>query len=214
MIIILLSITGAVIFLDKYAFGEFGISQPLIAGTILGALFGNIDAGIFVGAMLQLIFLAGLPIGREIPPDGQSGGIIGVGSYLLLGAANAPEHALPAALLFALVGALVGGQTEIITRRFNETLHRHFLKSHRRLARYHLLGLLTAFLRSLFLLLPFFVVAYFLRIPPAFPGMSRNLLMTICISVGCANGLYLFFKKSKIVYIVVGALCGLALVVL
>ncbi len=214
MIIVLLCFTGASILLDKYAFGEFGISQPLIAGTILGALFGNLDAGIFIGAMLQLIFLAGLPIGREVPPDGQSGGIIGVGSYLLLQISNAEGHALLVAILFALAGALIGGRLEIVSRRFNEKMYRRFLKTGEHLVRCHLLGTLTAFLRGFCVVLPFFALSYFITIPPALPTMSRSLLMTISISVGCANGLYLFFNKSKIIYIAVGVLCGLVSVVL
>jgi mannose/fructose/N-acetylgalactosamine-specific phosphotransferase system component IIC len=214
MIIVLLSLTAALILLDKYAFGEFGISQPLIAGTILGALFGNLEAGIFIGAMLQLIFLAGLPIGREIPPDGQSGGIIGVGSYLLLRASNAPGHALLAAVLFALIGALIGGQMEIVTRRFNEKMYRGFLRSQTCLARCHLLGILTAFIRGLAVVIPFFVISYLVTIPPSLPTLDRSLLMTISISIGFANGLYLFFKRSKIIYIIAGVLCGLVSVVL
>ena len=214
MILALLGIGGAFILLDKYAFGEFGISQPLIAGTILGALFGNLDAGIFIGAMVQLIFLAGLPIGREIPPDGQSGGIIGVGSYLLLQSSNAPGHSLLVAILFALAGALIGGQFEIITRRFNEKMYRRFLKTGDHLARCHLIGIITALFRGLCVVLPFLVIAELITIPAALPTMSRSLLMTISIGVGCANGMYLFFKKSKLIYIAAGIICGLASVVL
>ena len=164
--------------------------------------------------MLQLIFLAGLPIGREIPPDGQSGGIIGVGSYILLRTSNAEGHALLVAVLFALAGALIGGQMEIVTRRFNEKMYRRFLKTGKHLVRCHLFGTLTAFVRGLCVMLPFFAIAYLITIPAALPTMSRSLLMTISISVGCANGLYLFFKKSKIIYIAVGVLCGLVSAVL
>jgi mannose/fructose/N-acetylgalactosamine-specific phosphotransferase system component IIC len=38
MNVILLSLLGALIILDKYALGEFGISQPIITGTIILSL--------------------------------------------------------------------------------------------------------------------------------------------------------------------------------
>jgi ABC-type sulfate transport system permease component len=93
-------------------------------------------------------------------------------------------------------------------------MYRHFLKSEDCLARCHLLGIVTSFVRCLCVVTPFFVISYLVTIPPMLPTMTRSLLMTISISVGCANGLYLFFKKSKIIYIAVGVLCGLASVVL
>ncbi len=212
MSVILLSVIGAVIILDKYAFGEFGISQPLVTGTIIGALFGDIQMGIFLGAMLQLVFLGGLPIGRDIPPDGQLAGIINSGAYFLMRVSNLPEHALLLAIIFALVGAIIGGTMDIFTRHYNERLYHIFLKKKNRLYVYHLLGLVTAFLRGFCILLPIFILSSIITVPTYFPHMSRELLMIISISMGLANALYIFMKKSTVIYFLVGGLCSLALV--
>lgn len=210
---ILLSVIGSAIILDKYAFGEFGISQPIIAGAIIGALFGDLQTGIFIGAMLQLIFLVGLPIGRDIPPDGQAAGVIGTGSYFLLRVANQAGHALCLALILALISAIIGGALETFVRRHNEKLYHLFIKKQKKLYFYHLFGFIPAFLRSFCLILPIFILANYITIPAQFPQLNKELLTIIGLSVGFANSIYLFLKKTTVVYIITGALCGLALLV-
>lgn len=213
MSVILVSIIGSAIILDKYAFGEFGVSQPLISGTIIGALFGDIQTGIFLGAVFQLIFLGGLPIGRDIPPDGQVAGVVGSGSYFLLQGSNGDGHALFVAALFAFVAAVLGGAMEIITRRYNERLYHIFMRKENCLYLCHFLGIATAFLRGLCLFLPIFLISRLITIPSGFPQLQRELLIILGVSVGIANALYLFFKKSTIIYVILGGLCGLALLV-
>ncbi len=210
---ILLSVIGSAIILDKYAFGEFGISQPIIAGAIIGTLFGDLQTGIFIGAILQLIFLVGLPIGRDIPPDGQAAGVIGTGSYFLLRVANQAGHALCLAFILALASAIIGGALEIFVRRRNKKLYHLFMKEQKRLYLYHLVGFIPAFLRSFCLVLPIFLLANYIRIPAQFPQLNKELLIIIGLSLGFANSIYLFLKKTTVVYMLVGALCGLALLV-
>jgi len=208
-----LSVIGAVILLDKYAFGEFGISQPLVTGAIIGALFGDVKMGIFLGAMLQLIFLGGLPIGRDIPPDGQVAGIMCSGAFFLLRITNTSGHALLIALLFALLAAVIGGTLDIFTRHYNNKLFHMFLVRENQLSMYHLLGLVTAFIRGLCIFLPLFALASIIMVPVQFPRMSQDLFAIICMSMGLANAVYLFVKRSTAVYAIIGGLCGLVLIV-
>lgn len=210
---ILLSLLGAVIILDKYALGEFGISQPIITGTIIGAIFGDVWFGIFLGAMIQLVFLGGLPIGRDIPPDGQAAGIIGVACYFLLRSSNSMGHSLFVAAILALAGSIVGGALEIYTRRFNERLYHRFMHHEEALYMCHTAGLLTAFVRGLCLFIPLFVLSELLTVPGVFPQITKETLTIICISMGLANSFYLFVKKTTAVFLIIGGLCGLALVV-
>lgn len=213
MNVIIISVIGSLIILDKYAFGEFGISQPIVSGTIIGAIFGDINTGIFLGAMLQLIFLGGLPIGRDIPPDGQAAGIIGSCSYFLLRASNSSGHSLALAIMFALLGAIIGGALEIYTRRYNEKLYHIFMRKDKLLHLCHLLGLVTAFTRGLIIFLPVSIISSIIIVPDGFPQLTRELFLIIAVAIGIANAIYLFMKKSKIGYMILGGLCGLALLV-
>ena len=208
-----LSIIGSFIALDKYAFGEFGISQPLISGTIIGALYGDIGTGIFLGAILQLICLGGLPIGTDIPPDAQTAGIVGCGSYFILRLSNTPGHALLVATLLAFLTSILGGGTDIVLRHFHDRLFHRFQHDEERLYIYHFAGLFTSFLRTFLMFLIVFVTASLITVPPHLPQLSRQLFIIIGISMGLANASCLFVKNSTIVYTIVGGLCGLALLV-
>lgn len=210
---IILSLFSGLIILDKYALGEFGISQPIITGTIIGAIFGDVWFGIFLGAMVQLVFLGGLPIGRDIPPDGQSAGIITVGSYFLLRNVNSFGHSLFVAVVLGLVGSIVGGVLEIYARKFNERLYNRFIHHEECLNICHATGLLTAFVRGLCLFLPLFIISQLVVVPDVFPQITKETLMIIGVSVGLANSFYLFVKIKTTVYLLIGGICGLALVV-
>ena len=210
---ILLSLLGALIILDKYALGEFGISQPIITGTIIGAIFGDVWFGIFLGAMIQLVFLGGLPIGRDIPPDGQAAGIITAGSYFLLRNGNSLGHSLFLAVLLGLAGGIIGGVLEVYARRFNEKLYVRFMGHEECLYICHTTGLATAFIRGLCLFLPLFVLSALLVVPDACPQITKDTLTIIGISIGLANSFYLFVKVKTTFYLLIGGLCGLALAV-
>ena len=208
MNIVILSLIGALVILDKYAIGEFGISQPIISGLIFGAIFGRIPEGIFLGSVFQLIFLGGLPIGRDIPPDGQGAGLAGCGSYFLLRGSNTPETALLGAVILGLSISIIGGMLEIYFRKFNEKLYYNFMRNESCLITCHLAGLATAFLRGFILLLPVFFIAQVI-ILPKLALLTRELIMIIAVSIGVANGVYLFVKKNTIIYLVLGILCAL-----
>jgi len=214
MIILGVSILGSFILLDKFAFGEFGISQPIMAGTILGIVFGDIPSGILVGAGLQLIFLGGLPIGRDIPPDGQAAGIIGCASFFIIRATHTMGQALSLALILALIASIFGGALEIVARRFNENLSRAFKHRDTHIALYHLGGLGTAFIRNMCTISPFVLVSSLIPLPERFPALAPAHFIIIGTGIGSAQALYLFFKRSSVPYIIIGGLCGLVLLVL
>jgi len=210
---ILLSLLGAFILLDKYALGEFGVSQPIVAGTIIGAIFGDMWFGIFLGAMIQLVFLGGLPIGRDIPPDGQAAGIITVTSYFLLRNSNSLGHSLFVAVVLGLAGGAAGGVLDVYARRINEKLYHRFVQHEESLYICHAAGLLTAFGRGVCLFLPIFVFCRLFVVPDIVPQITRDTLTIIGMSLGLANGFYLFVKVKTAIYLLIGGICGLALVV-
>ncbi|MBN2620209.1 PTS sugar transporter subunit IIC [candidate division WOR-3 bacterium] len=207
-------ILGSLMLLDKFAFGEFGISQPIMAGTLLGMVFGDIPSGILVGAGLQLIFLGGLPIGRDIPPDGPAAGIIACSVFFIARPGSSTGQSLALALLLALIASIVGGALEIMARRFNDRLFKNYKQHPACVTRNHLLGLLTAFIRNVCTIAPFLLIASLVPIPEQFPSLSPEHFIIIGIGIGSAHALYLFSKRATFPYIVIGGLCGLALLVL
>lgn len=212
MSLILLTIVGALILLDKYAIGEFGISQPIISGTIIGAIFGDIKTGIFLGSCFQLIFLTCLPIGRDIPPEAQGAGVAGCGSYFLLLKSNNPDSALILSLIIGIFAGFFGSTIDIAVRYYNEKFYRLFLRDERNLSLYHFLGIGTAFLRGIIHLLPLFIIATVIHLPAQQFTMRKAFLIPMVGGIGMANGLYLFLKKRNLFYFILGVLCSSVLV--
>ena len=64
--LLITSIVGGLIGLDRTAIFQTMISQPIVAAPVMGLLLGNFAYGIAVGIVLQLIWLPSLQIGAAI----------------------------------------------------------------------------------------------------------------------------------------------------
>ncbi|MGB9720009.1 MAG: PTS sugar transporter subunit IIC [bacterium] len=212
--ILLLTLFGALVLLDKYAVGEFGISQPIVAGVIIGAFCGDLRTGIFIGALFQMIFLANLPIGRDVPPDAQAAGIAGCGSYFIMKQVNQSEPNLVIIFLTGILAAVLGSFLDTLVRRLNEQFYYRFLRDKSCLSLCHFTGILTSFLRGVILLLPIFAIVSVLRFEILTSSFSKEFLMIVIVALGIANGIYLFIREKGFYLFVIGVLCGLAFFVL
>ena len=67
----------ALICLDQTAVGQVMISQPLVGGWILGALFGRPLEGLAAGTLLQFLCLTEMTLGASIPPDSSFAALAG-----------------------------------------------------------------------------------------------------------------------------------------
>lgn len=88
----------------EYAGGRNFVTQPLVVGTMVGLVMGDLPTGITVGATLELAFLGATSIGAVIPPDAMSGSLLGVAFVINAGvsAENALVLALPIASLMLI----------------------------------------------------------------------------------------------------------------
>jgi len=71
------SLAVAFICLDQTAVGQVMISQPLVGGWILGALFGRPLEGLAAGTLLQFLCLSEMTLGASIPPDSSFAALVG-----------------------------------------------------------------------------------------------------------------------------------------
>ena len=73
-----ISMLGGLLALDTTAVLQILISQPLVAGTILGWVLGDVQLGMQMGFLLQLLWLYQLPVGAAKIPQGNLASIIAV----------------------------------------------------------------------------------------------------------------------------------------
>ncbi len=53
----------------NYIFGQCMSERPLVAGLVAGAIFGNIPAGVMIGAALEAIFMGAVNIGGAVTAE-------------------------------------------------------------------------------------------------------------------------------------------------
>jgi PTS system mannose-specific IIC component len=117
---LLAAILGAIAYLDRTAAFQLMLHRPLVVATAMGAVFGNVSAGAQVGAVLELLYLARLPVGASIPPDD-------TGAALFAGAAGATASSsvgldagsFTALLLLSVPCAELGKVVDRLVRRVN-----------------------------------------------------------------------------------------------
>ena len=55
--------------LDRTAALQIMISRPIVAAPLMGWVLGDVGVGLEIGLMVELLWLARLPVGAAIPPD-------------------------------------------------------------------------------------------------------------------------------------------------
>ena len=119
--IILVTILGGLVALDKTEAYQTNLSQPLVIGLIVGFLLKDLHTGIKIGILIQLIYLWVLPMGTAIFPDPATGGVVGTFGFIVL-LRFFPERTdsvLLFTLLYTVVFSLFAGWTLIRQRELN-----------------------------------------------------------------------------------------------
>jgi len=96
-----LTLLGGVLALDATSVGQFMFSRPLVAGALTGWLVGAPEAGVTVGAILELYLLVSFPTGGSRFPEGATASVV---------AAAAAHEGSGGALALAIAAGLVWGQ--------------------------------------------------------------------------------------------------------
>lgn len=82
--------------------GFFVLMKPLISGTVVGLILGDVQTGMMVGATINLINLGYISVGGAVPTDLTFAGVIG--TALAISSNVTPEVALTLAIPLGMVG--------------------------------------------------------------------------------------------------------------
>lgn len=108
---------AAVITLDRTAFGQFMISRPIVCAPIFGYMLGDIKTGLWMGMIIELMWVNIIPMGQAIPQDETAISILSV----IWGLKTFPGN--KAAMIIALAIAIPCGslfkQIDILLRYYN-----------------------------------------------------------------------------------------------
>jgi mannose/fructose/N-acetylgalactosamine-specific phosphotransferase system component IIC len=119
---------GGIAALDATPVAQTLLSQPLVTASVLGLVWGQSLLAAKVGVVLQLFAAGTMPVGARTPEDYATGGVIGVGTALMLAAASSfrldHEASAFAGCVVGMVASMSGVPLVKWQRRRNEGLSR------------------------------------------------------------------------------------------
>lgn len=99
---VLILIVTFIAAIDQFNFLE-SLYQPIVVGPVVGAILGDAQTGLVVGASYQLMQIGSMPVGGAQPPNAVIGGIMATVFAVRLNLTD-PQAALGLAIPFALLG--------------------------------------------------------------------------------------------------------------
>jgi len=161
------------------------LNRPLVAGAVAGAILGDVDAGLGIGAALELFALDVLPIGASRYPDYGAATVAAV----TFGAGKDWATALGPAVILGLLLAHVGGWSILAHRRVTAwALHRAMPALDRGDAgaatRVHLVGLFSDLVRCVGLAVLGLLTVALLAHGPALDVPTARALTVVAIAGG------------------------------
>ena len=106
--VVLLALISGVLAVDERAGWQGLFAQPVVAGALVGVIFGDFFAGVSVGVVLELVWLSILPMRGMRRPDAVAGAIVGAGTAVLLARNTGDPRTLFIIALGALFGLIAG----------------------------------------------------------------------------------------------------------
>lgn len=100
--VLLVGVVGFIGGIDQFSFLE-SLYRPIVLGPVVGAILGDFDLGLKIGASYELLMIGSMPIGGSQPPNAVLGGIMAVVFAIALDTPDF-ESALALAVPFGLLG--------------------------------------------------------------------------------------------------------------
>ncbi len=168
------ALIGGVLGLDRTAAGQFMISQPIVAGPLVGWMLGDTTAGLVIGAVLELIWVLDMPVGTFVPADSTVGVVSATGIAALGGGGHATLDLIGFSVLLTTAMVPVTMVVDESIRKCNSRLADRAASAPgedagKKLSRAHLMGLVVFFLKFfvylIFVPAGLFAVSLFVRMP-------------------------------------------------
>jgi len=119
---------GSLLNLDRTAWGQFMISRPIITAPLIGLVCGNAAIGLFIGALIELLWINELPVGAAIPSDDTLCAVIATGVAVTLGTSLKLNKTTDiGSLIFLVLAVMVplaqqSRKIDAMIRSYNETI--------------------------------------------------------------------------------------------
>lgn len=103
----IVTVAGSALGLDRRGAFQFMVSQPLVVVPALGLLLGHMDMALWLGAVLQLLWMSSLLVGASVPPN-ETLASAAIGGMVLVYGRHVEPPDMAVLALAILVGAPLG----------------------------------------------------------------------------------------------------------
>ncbi len=212
------ALLGGLVGLDRTALGQFMVSQPLVAGPLMGWVLGDPLTGLLIGGVLELVWVLDMPIGTFVPADSTVAAVSATAIAVIGSGGTMRMPAVGFSLLLTTVMAPVTMFADHLMRQRNARLPEFAAATtgvtEGRIAAAHLAGLVAFFLKSFVLcliLVPAGIVAltWFLKLP-AVAHRAMRLFVTLLPLLGVAVAARKLSVRTLDRYLVIGCAVGAA----
>ena len=108
--LLILTIIAGIGAFQNRVFGAPQINRPIVLGPLVGAVLGDVQMGLTIGASLEMIWMGVSRIGGSVPPNVTIGSVLGTSMAIIAGTN------IEGALAIAVPAALVGSSIEILNK--------------------------------------------------------------------------------------------------
>jgi PTS system mannose-specific IID component len=184
------------------------LSRPLVLAPLVGAVMGDLHAGILMGATLELIFMGNIKVGAAIPPDVITGGVLG--TALAIGSGKGAAIALALAVPISILAEMLLSWLFVVRSVFNKSFAAAASRGDdRRVAALHMgSGLLKPLLMGLVVFLALVLgssaMTAFLNMIPAWVNAGLQVAGNLLPALGFALLLNLMFNNQVAPYFFLG----------
>lgn len=125
--------------MDANVFGLNMMARPIFMCPVIGLIYGDLEAGVKIGASLELMFMGIIDIGAATPPDMKSGAVLGTALAIMTnkGAEVALMLAIPLSLIIQSYNVLMNSGQSYMIKKGDEAAREGDTK---KLGRWHIFG--------------------------------------------------------------------------
>jgi len=223
---ITIAVLGALVALDTTVAGQFMVSQPLISATLAGYLFGDMESGMYIGAIMQLMWLKLIPAGGSIFLNGNLGTLAAI-SVLEL-SVNEFKYSIESlrftVIVYGIVTSYIFGYFTMSQRFINQFLIRiaHNAVYKNRIFRFqlaHILAVITTGIAGMLISVIFALAGKWLllRLPPVYFTSSESFFqygLYAFLGIGIGTVLSMHWARKAWYYPVIGVGAGCVVMLL
>ncbi len=124
MDILIISLLGGLMASDATAAGQFMLSRPIVCAPVVGLITGDIQSGLMVGIIMELVWISVIPLGNAVPPDSTVVAVAAayLGSVFSPASPEASRGFIVFTVLLLIPFGILFKKLDIIHREYNSIL--------------------------------------------------------------------------------------------